>query len=234
MVKFPTGAGLVSLSGRLYRLVLLAYPPEFRRAYGSRMAQAFRDCCREAYRRRGLAGLLGLWLHTLLDLAATAPAERVLETAATRVTCILERGTAMRQPSAIDRLRTSCASGRYSATATMLTAAGVWSAFILVATIALRGTSRSDLALDFLQGSTPLYIVLLLAFTSPRRITSRTVRYGGAAVWGMVAVGIGSAAALQGTVARDLLKDFLVGGVVATVVLALLAGYTAWVKRANP
>lgn len=60
------------------------------------------------------------------------------------------------------------------------------------------------------------------------------MRYGGAAIWGMVAVGIGSAAALQGTVARDLLKNFLVGGVMATVVLALLAGYTAWVKRANP
>src|SRR5258707_3053847 len=64
-----------SLSGRIYRALLLVYPAPFRREYGAQMAQVFHDACRDAQRRRGPHGLLALWLATLGDLAASAWAE---------------------------------------------------------------------------------------------------------------------------------------------------------------
>jgi hypothetical protein len=64
------------LSCILYRHLLAAYPPEFRRLYGAEMEQVFRDGCREALRMRGAAGLVGYWLHVLCDLARTACVER--------------------------------------------------------------------------------------------------------------------------------------------------------------
>jgi hypothetical protein len=57
-------------------LLLLAYPKEFRDAYGAQMLQVFRDQCRAERRRSGALGLVGLWVRTLLDLGATAIAER--------------------------------------------------------------------------------------------------------------------------------------------------------------
>ena len=64
-----------SRSERVYEALLVAYPREFRREYGPHMAQAFRDLCREE-RQDGAYGLLRLWARTLLDLTATAFAER--------------------------------------------------------------------------------------------------------------------------------------------------------------
>jgi hypothetical protein len=52
---------LITLSYRAYRVLLTAYPPRFGRAYGDEIAQLVRDYCREAYRSRGLPGLLGAW-----------------------------------------------------------------------------------------------------------------------------------------------------------------------------
>ena len=40
------------------------------------MVQAFGDLCREEKRRDGASGLVGVWVRTLPDLAATAFAER--------------------------------------------------------------------------------------------------------------------------------------------------------------
>ena len=65
-----------SISGRVYEILLLAYPKEFRREYGPQMAQVFRDLCREERRQGGAFGLAGLWVRTLLDLAVTAFVER--------------------------------------------------------------------------------------------------------------------------------------------------------------
>lgn len=62
---------LVAASRRLYRLLLRLYPHSFRRAYGAEMMQFFTDCCRDAITARGAAGLFGLWLHTLSDLAGS-------------------------------------------------------------------------------------------------------------------------------------------------------------------
>ena len=66
----------VSGSERLYRALLAAYPKEFRRAHGREMAQVFRCMCREEVVSSGSRGLARLWVRTLLDLLATAFAER--------------------------------------------------------------------------------------------------------------------------------------------------------------
>src|SRR5262245_38249176 len=65
----------LALSERMYRVLLLIYPTEFRRAYGAQMVQVFHDSCLDAQRRRRMPGLLALWLATLGDLAASAWAE---------------------------------------------------------------------------------------------------------------------------------------------------------------
>lgn len=69
----------VGLAERAFRVLLIAYPPGFREAFGSEMAQVFRDVCREVHRERGLAGLSALCLRTVIDLAATAAEERLEE-----------------------------------------------------------------------------------------------------------------------------------------------------------
>ena len=68
---------LLGVSERVYRLLLVAYPAAFRRAYGPAMAQLFRDCCLAAVQARGGAGLLALWRHTLGDLVSSGLRERL-------------------------------------------------------------------------------------------------------------------------------------------------------------
>jgi hypothetical protein len=67
---------VVSSSERLYRALLAAYPKQFRRAYGREMVQVFRCMCREQVVSGESGGLARLWVRTLLDLLATALAER--------------------------------------------------------------------------------------------------------------------------------------------------------------
>ena len=67
----------VSVSERLYRALLAAYPKEFRRAHGREMAQVFRCMCHEEVVSGGRGGLTRLWARTLWDLLATALAERI-------------------------------------------------------------------------------------------------------------------------------------------------------------
>jgi hypothetical protein len=66
----------VSVSERLYRALLAAYPKQFRRDHGREMSQVFRCMCREEVASSGSRGLARLWVRTLLDLLATALAER--------------------------------------------------------------------------------------------------------------------------------------------------------------
>jgi hypothetical protein len=61
---------------RLYRLLLYAYPADFRREYGPEMAQLFRDTCRDAYRQNGSLGR-AFWMPLLTDLMQTALQEHV-------------------------------------------------------------------------------------------------------------------------------------------------------------
>ena len=62
---------------RLFSLILLAYPREFRHAYGAQMTQLFRDCYRAEKVNRGLLGVGRLWCRTLLDLVRAAPREHL-------------------------------------------------------------------------------------------------------------------------------------------------------------
>jgi len=63
----------LNISYRIYGLLLLAYPQEFRREFGDQMLQTFRDCYRAESSNRSLPGF---WLRTLLDLVLTAVKER--------------------------------------------------------------------------------------------------------------------------------------------------------------
>ena len=56
---------------RIYRLLLRAYPPDFRAEYGREMGLLFRDQCRESD-----VGSLGFWARVLWDVARSAPALR--------------------------------------------------------------------------------------------------------------------------------------------------------------
>lgn len=65
------------LADRLYRLLLLTYPLDFRRAYAHEMAQTFRACCGETLRIGGTPGLFRLCGFTLYDLVTTACREHL-------------------------------------------------------------------------------------------------------------------------------------------------------------
>lgn len=67
---------LMSVSQKLFRLLLLAYPREFRHDYGPQMTQLFRDCYREQT-KQSAAGLWLVWLHTVSDLFVSAPREHL-------------------------------------------------------------------------------------------------------------------------------------------------------------
>ena len=51
---------MLTLSDRLYRLLLRLYPPSFRRRFGTEMALVFQDRCRQEQRLVGRRGLLAL------------------------------------------------------------------------------------------------------------------------------------------------------------------------------
>jgi hypothetical protein len=58
----------------IYSILLLAYPREFRREYGSEMVLLLLDCQRDA---RTAPARTRLWLRTLFDLVLTAPREHL-------------------------------------------------------------------------------------------------------------------------------------------------------------
>jgi len=57
---------------RIYRLLLRAYPPDFRAEYGPEMVLLFRDQCRD-----GDVRTLGFWARVFWDVARSAPALRL-------------------------------------------------------------------------------------------------------------------------------------------------------------
>jgi hypothetical protein len=57
---------------RVYRALLFIYPPEFRRAFGAEMTQAFRDGLRDAFDAGGVLSALGWYLRGMADLAGVA------------------------------------------------------------------------------------------------------------------------------------------------------------------
>ncbi|MBW3535826.1 MAG: ABC transporter permease, partial [Gemmatimonadetes bacterium] len=59
----------------LFRVMLLAYPPRFRRRHGNEMVRVFRDRARRRLLVHGRAGLLRHLAGAVADVAVTAPAE---------------------------------------------------------------------------------------------------------------------------------------------------------------
>jgi hypothetical protein len=59
---------VVAFSLRIYQALLVAYPAEFQREYGSHMLMVFRDCCLRAVRQSWTNGMIRLWAVTLIDL----------------------------------------------------------------------------------------------------------------------------------------------------------------------
>jgi hypothetical protein len=70
---------LLTLAGRIYSLLLYAYPTAFRREFGFDMAQAFRDDTHDTLHESGTVGLIGLWFLTFTDLLNTALSEHIWE-----------------------------------------------------------------------------------------------------------------------------------------------------------
>jgi len=58
----------------IYTILLLAYPREFRREYGSQMVLLLLDCQRDA---RTAPARTRIWFRTLVDLVRTAPREHL-------------------------------------------------------------------------------------------------------------------------------------------------------------
>jgi hypothetical protein len=65
---------------RLYRLLLCAYPPDFRRRYGAEMAQVFGDRCRGIAQTQGVRGLLMFGMRSVADWLTTTIRERIAST----------------------------------------------------------------------------------------------------------------------------------------------------------
>ncbi|MCA9906382.1 MAG: hypothetical protein KC547_21150 [Anaerolineae bacterium] len=66
----------ITLSEGVYQALLILYPADFRRDYGTLMVQVFRDVSRDKYQRLGMVDVIFWWLTTLLDLTITAIEER--------------------------------------------------------------------------------------------------------------------------------------------------------------
>jgi len=65
---------------RLYRVLLRAYPADFRQRYGGEMAQVFSDRCRGIARTQGLRGLLWFAVRSVPDWLITTTRERMAAT----------------------------------------------------------------------------------------------------------------------------------------------------------
>ena len=72
-------ANSLSVSVRIYRALLVAYPKTFREHYETQLVQVFRDSIREAYHHNRMSGVIDLWLHICVDLLVTALMERMME-----------------------------------------------------------------------------------------------------------------------------------------------------------
>ena len=66
-----------NLSCRIYRVLLAAYPSEFRREYGRSMLQVFRDSSRDAAMRQRKFTTANFWLTILCDLVVSASRQHI-------------------------------------------------------------------------------------------------------------------------------------------------------------
>lgn len=66
-----TKVSQVSISIRIYKLLLTAYPSQFQREYDPQMLQLFQDCSLRACHQSGSSGIFSLWTITLFDFLST-------------------------------------------------------------------------------------------------------------------------------------------------------------------
>ena len=66
----------LSLSERLYRILLHAFPRQFREAYAADAVELFRDRYREEYRRAKGIGVLAFWGRSVWDAAINGMSTR--------------------------------------------------------------------------------------------------------------------------------------------------------------
>jgi putative ABC transport system permease protein len=67
---------LLDASDRWFRLLQRLYPVDFRDEMGHALVETYRDRARDALNRRGVLGLVGLWIRALIDSLRNGPGER--------------------------------------------------------------------------------------------------------------------------------------------------------------
>lgn len=77
MITGMGDASIVTLSLRVYSVLLASYPQSFRQEYAPHMLQAFGDYTRRVYLQRGLPGMLWWWTLTLFDFLNTVMEEHL-------------------------------------------------------------------------------------------------------------------------------------------------------------
>jgi hypothetical protein len=64
-------------ASRVYRMLVGAYPAAFRAEYADEMVWYFEDMCRDTLRKKGVFGMVWLWLRLLPDWGLTVVKERL-------------------------------------------------------------------------------------------------------------------------------------------------------------
>src|SRR5712692_1254637 len=70
---------IIRCSVHLYRWLLCLGSHTYLRQYADRTLQLFRECCQDAYRQRGIPGVLGLWFPLFSDVVTQMLAEQLSE-----------------------------------------------------------------------------------------------------------------------------------------------------------
>jgi hypothetical protein len=69
---------VIHWASRVYRVLVSAYPGAFRAEYADEMVWYFEDLCRDTLRKKGLGGMIWLWLRLLPDWGLTVVKERLV------------------------------------------------------------------------------------------------------------------------------------------------------------
>jgi hypothetical protein len=73
----PPPPRIVSVSDKIYRMLLCLYPQSHRREFGDQMAQLFRDQCRDAWKAGHSRTVAMRWLRTLPDIGKSCLVEQI-------------------------------------------------------------------------------------------------------------------------------------------------------------
>jgi len=77
MISKPIENPIITVSVKVYQMLLVAYPTKFQQEYGSNMLQVFRDCCLRAFHQNGKNGMFRLWAITIFDLLRSSIEEHL-------------------------------------------------------------------------------------------------------------------------------------------------------------